>query len=168
MSRPLWIILPSLVIGVVLVGFLFRSKSIPNSQPASTGVPEDRAEAIQLNVGEFPEVTLSFSSDSHFVTVDIKNIRSAQIEYNLIYDAVVKGNKIQTGVNASARLDGKTEYSQKQLLGSESNKKFTYHQSINNALLELTLRDDSGRSVYSEVYPFEVTPGKSQILTPNL
>jgi len=108
---------------------------------------------------------LDFSSDGHYVTVNISNIHSDQLEYNLIYDATVKKDRIQTGVNAAAKLNGKSEYSYRQLLGSESSGKFTYHANIQNAMMELTLRDAANRSIFSATYPFTISPGKSQILT---
>lgn len=148
------------VILVVIVGgfFLLRKPKTKTVQPETsptTGV------AQQLTPDQYPKVSLDFSVDAHYVTVNITNINADQIEYNLIYDATVKGNKIQTGVNASAKLDGKTEYSYKQLLGSESSGKFTYHTKIENAVMELALRDAAGRSVYNATLPFTVSPGKS-------
>lgn len=133
-------------------GFLVFRK--PKSTPIQPPLISEIAE--QLPVDKQPKISLSFSSDSHYVTVDISNIYAAQLEYNLIYDAKVKGNQIQTGVNAAAKLDGKTEYSQKQLLGSESSGKFTYHANIDNAVMELTLRDSANRSIFSSSYPFTV------------
>ncbi len=121
----------------------------------------------ELTEDQYPSVKLQFSSDGHYVTVNIENLHSDQLEYNLIYDAVVKGNKIQTGVNASSKLEGKTTYSKQQLLGSESSGKFTYHTNLKNAVMELTLRDAGNRSVYSATYPFEVTPGSSVSLNPS-
>ena len=116
----------------------------------------------QLSAEKQPKVSLEFTKDAHYVTVDISNLNADQLEYNLIYDATVKNNsQIQTGVNASANVKGKSTYSQKQLLGSESSGKFTFHEHIKNANMELTLRDLSGRSIFTATYPFEITPGKS-------
>lgn len=152
------------IIGIVVIVLLsigfFLLRRTPNVAPQSEVGPTPGF-AEQLSPDKYPKVSLDFSSDAHYVTVNITNINADQIEYNLIYDATVKGNKIQTGVNASSKLDGKTEYSYKQLLGSESSGKFTYHSKIENAVMELALRDSGGRSVYNTTLPFTVSPGKS-------
>lgn len=158
------------IVGIVVIVLLsigfFLLRRTPNVAPQSEVGPTPGF-AEQLSPDQYPKVSLDFSSDSHYVTVNITNIHADQIEYNLIYDATVKGNKIQTGVNASAKLDGKTEYSYKQLLGSESSGKFTYHSKIENAVMELALRDSAGRSVYNTTLPFTISPGQSVELTPN-
>ena len=59
------------------------------------------------------------------------------------------------------QLKGATTYSKKQLLGSESSGKFTYHANIKNAVMELTLRDANNSSVHSATYPFSVVAGSS-------
>lgn len=154
------------VVALIVGGIIFFKKA---SSPASTAkiVPTITPAVQMLTPDQAPVVSLKFSADAHYVTVSISNIKADQVEYNLIYDATVKGNSINTGVNATAKLDGKTEYSKQQLLGSESSGHFTYHANIKNAMMELTLRDVSGRSVYTATYPFEVSPGKAINLVPS-
>ncbi|KKU03268.1 MAG: hypothetical protein UX99_C0006G0015 [Candidatus Amesbacteria bacterium GW2011_GWB1_47_26] len=140
-------------------GVLLYFKGQPNS-PLPTPTPTLEV-AVQLTANKQPQIELKFSSDGHYVTVSLSNLYADQLEYNLIYDASVKGSKLQTGVNSTASITGKTTFSQKQLLGSESSGKFTYHEKIANAVMELTLRDVSGRSIFTSTYPFTVTPGSS-------
>lgn len=152
---------------VVILGagtfFVLRNRS-PKTEIKE---PSDTPQFVeQLSPDKYPKVSLQFSSDAHYVTVNISNIHSNQLEYNLVYEATIKGNKIQTGVNAQANVSGQSTYSKKQLLGSESSGKFTYHTNIQNAVLELTLRDSSGRSLFTSTYPFSVSPGESVELTP--
>jgi len=154
-----------LVVVLIIFGFIFKSSFLSRK---STHTPTPTLGfAQQLPAEKQPKVSLEFSPDAHYVTVNITNIFSDQLEYNLIYDATVKGNKIQTGVNASAKLDGKSEYSYKQLLGSESSGKFTYHSKIENAVMELTLRDSANRSIFTASYPFTVSLGESISLQPS-
>lgn len=148
-----------IVVGLALVGVFAAKKLVTGG--AKVAPTPTLAPLQQLTEDQYPTVELQFSADGHYVTVNIENLHSDQLEYNLIYDAVVKGNKIQTGVNAGAKLEGKSTYSKQQLLGSESSGKFTYHTNIKNAVMELTLRDAGNRSVYSATYPFEVTPGST-------
>ncbi|MBI2008539.1 hypothetical protein HYS82_02685 [Candidatus Amesbacteria bacterium] len=159
-----WIAGIVIVILLSIGFFLFRRTPFVAPQGEVEPTP---GFAQQLSPNQYPKVTLDFSSDAHYVTVNVTNIHSDQLEYNLIYDALVKNTKIQTGVNALARLDGKTEYSYRQLLGSESSGKFTYHTKISNAVMELTLRDSQNRSVYNSTFPFTVSPGKTVDLAQN-
>jgi len=148
------------IVLVLIVGgfFLIRKPKTSSSQSVATTAP---GIAEQLTPDQYPKVSLEFSSDAHYVTVNITDIHADQVEYDLQYDAVVKGNEIHPGVSASSKLDGKTEYSYKQLLGSESSGKFTYHTKITNAEMHLTLRDNQNRSIYNATLPFTVSPGKS-------
>lgn len=168
MSRPQLIVVGILVVVLVLSGIFFLRGSGGSSTPEvlPTVVPTAPPAAQQLTEEQLPTVAVQFSQDAHYVTVNISGLQAAQLEYDLIYDATVKGQKLQTGVNASYDLRGKTTYSERQLLGSESNGKFSYHTNIQNATLNLTLRDASRRSIYTAVYPFTVKAGSSSELTP--
>ena len=144
---------------VILTVFGFKSLFINHK---SVVAPTPTPEAVkQLLPDQAPQVSLSFSTDAHYVTVNVTNIHADQIEYNLIYTATVKASQIQTGVNASKKLSGVTTYTERQLLGSESSGHFTYHQNIHDATMELTLRDAQNRSVYTTTYPFTLSPGSS-------
>lgn len=159
------------IVGLIMVvGVLVLAKAggdmtkVQVNNPLVSPTPESQVK--MLTPEQYPKVSLTFRADGRYVTVNMTNVNASALEYNLIYDATVKKNKLQTGVSASAKLEGKNTYTKEQLLGSESSGKFTYHENIQNAVLELTLRDENGRSVYSATYPFEVTPGKSVELTP--
>lgn len=141
-----------------------KSKFLAPAGPAPTPTEEP---VVELAPEDQPKISLKFSSDSHYVTVNITNLHATALEYNLIYEATVKKDRIQTGVNAATSLDSQTTYSKEQLLGSESSGHFTYHANIQNAVMELTLRDSIGRSIFTATYPFTVTPGKSLELSPS-
>jgi len=151
-----------LLVSVGGVGLFLARKSSGGSTATEIPVPTEEPVA-QLNPEQYPKVSLTFSKDAHYVTVNISNLYADQLEYNLIYEALVKKEqgRIQTGVSAGANLEGKNTYSKEQLLGSESSGKFSYHQDIKGAMLELTLRDASNRSIYKASYPFEVAAGKT-------
>lgn len=161
--------MPIIVGGVVLIA-LGIVLTVAFKKPSDSKVvptPTPLEEGAQLAPNEQPEIVLKFTPDAHFVSVSMSNIKADQLEYNLIYDATVKGKSLQTGVNASTTLAGKSTYEKKQLLGSESSGKFTYHADIKNAVMELTLRDSAGRSIFSQTYPFEVVAGSSVTLKSN-
>jgi hypothetical protein len=154
-----WLVLALIVILFLGGGGYFAAKKfLFSSAPVPTPTLEP---ASQLPSEKHPQVNLEFSKDGHYVTVKITNIFADRLEYNLIYDAKVKGNVIQTGVAASAQTAGQSEYSREQLLGSESSGKYTYHENIQNAVLELTLRDAASRSIFTATYPFIFSPSQS-------
>jgi hypothetical protein len=153
-------ILIALVV-LVLFGVGAGVKFIFSGKTTVAPTPTPMQEAVQLPADQQPQVSLQFTADGHYVTVNIANLHAASLEYDLIYDATVKTNHIQTGVNASAKIDGQSTYSKQQLLGSESSGHFTYHTNIANATMNLTLRDSGGRSIFQSTYPFTVTAGKS-------
>lgn len=154
-----------IILAVLLAGGLFvRSKWASFTAPVPTPT---EAPVVQLPPEKQPKVALKFTLDGHYVTVNMDNLYAAAVEYNLIYDAKVKNSRLQTGVNAAAKLDGQSTYSKEQLLGSESSGKFTYHADIQNAVMELTLRDSAGRSIFTATYPFTVSPGKTVELSPS-
>ncbi|KKU28425.1 MAG: hypothetical protein UX80_C0001G0051 [Candidatus Amesbacteria bacterium GW2011_GWA2_47_11b] len=161
-----WLPIASAVVALgISAGIVLYFKGKPNS-PLATPTPIPDV-AVQLAPDKQPQIELKFSSDGHYVTVSLSNLNANQLEYNLIYDAMVKSSKLQTGVNATANISGKSIYSQKQLLGSESSGKFSYHEKITNAVMELALRDSSGRSIFTATYPFTVKAGSSSTLTPS-
>lgn len=154
------IIIPILLIILALISYK-SVKSLFNPGVVPTPTPPPLS---QLTPDQYPSVSIQFSADAHYATVKISNIHADKLEYNLIYDATVKKNQIQTGVNAAATLNGQTTYEKSQLLGSESSGHFTYHENIKNAVIELTLRDSFGRSIFFGTYPFTHVPGTSQDL----
>lgn len=136
-----------------------------NGGQLNLGPTPSPSAAVQLSVDQQPKVSMAFTSDARYVTVSLTNLHADKIEYNLIYDATVGKSKLNTGVNSTSVVTGKTAFTQKQLLGSESSGKFSYHENIQNAMMELTLRDASGRSVFTASYPFVVSSGSSITLT---
>lgn len=155
---------PIIVLVILIPVFLYSYKSVKNLFAPGVVPTPTPAPLVQLSPDQYPNVSIAISADSHYATIKITNLNSEKLEYNLIYDATVKKNQIQTGVNASATLNGQKTYEKTQLLGSESSGKFTYHENIQNAVIELTLRDTYGRSVFFGIYPFSVSPSSTQSL----
>ncbi|MEK7163952.1 MAG: hypothetical protein AAB768_02290 [Patescibacteria group bacterium] len=164
--KDLWPIIAAVVILLAASSVIYVAKKNGGELPKPSPNPSP-AVVVQLSDEKQPKVSMQFDAKGNYVTVTISNLHADQLEYNLIYDATVKGNQIQTGVNASTSVKGKSTYTQKQLLGSESSGKFTYHTNIKNAVMELTLRDESRSSVFSATYPFTVSSGKSSELKAN-
>ncbi len=157
---------------VMVVGVLLLARAGGDPSKISVANPTPTGEQVQqLAPADQPKVSLAFKADGHYATVKITNLKSNSLEYNLIYDADVynrdlkKNVRIQTGVTDNQKLNGANSYTKEQLLGSVSSGKTTYHENIANGIMELTLRDTDGRSIFSASYPFTITPGKSIDLT---
>ena len=164
--KDLWPMVAAVVILLASASVIYVAKKNGGTLPKPSPSPTP-AMAVQLSNEKQPKVSVQFDAKGNYVTVTVSNLNADQLEYNLIYDATVKGNQIQTGVNASTSVKDKSTYTQKQLLGSESSGKFTYHTNIKNAVMELTLRDESRSSVFSATYPFTVSAGESSDLKAN-
>lgn len=149
---------------IVLFGIGAGVKFILSGKTTVAPTPSPLPAAVQLAPDQQPKVSLSFSADAHYATVNITNLHSASLEYDLVYYANVKNSRVQAGVNASAKVDGQSTYSKQQLLGSESSGHYTYHTNIEEATLNLTLRDIGGRSIFQANYPFSVVAGKTSDL----
>jgi hypothetical protein len=158
------------IIGLILIAvgigawFVFGKGKSGSSQ--TTPTPTFSPAAEQLTPDKQPKVSLQFSSDAHYVTVNLRNLQADILEYSLEYDAIVKKNKINSGVSGGGKISGKSEFTQKQLLGSESSGKFTYHEGIQNAFMKVTLRDSANRSVFAAIYPFSISAGATLDLVP--
>lgn len=164
-----WLPVTIAVVIILIAGatvLFLRHKTTSPASTFSTSSDSSQPAVAQLPAADQPKVSIRFDQDGHYVTVSITNLHAQKLEYNLIYDATIKGNLIQTGVNASTDIVGQTVYEKRQLLGSESSGHFTYHENIKNATLELTLRDDQSRSVFVATYPFTVKAGASFDLKP--
>ena len=154
-----------LVSFVVIYKFKNKEAVIPSTTDTVQEAPLPEA---TLAPSQIPQVKMRFEPDGHFVVVTFDNLHGFELEYNLIYEATVKGNRIQTGVSSTKNVEGQTTISQRQLLGSESSGKFTYHDKIKNANLELTLRDKAKRSIFTAIYPFEIKAVKTIDLKPSI
>ncbi len=108
---------------------------------------------VEETIKERPYVSLAISSDGHWLTLDIKNIKNGTtgLEYELTYFADFEGNRIERGVSTGGKpieLSNQSEYSKKLLLGSAScttgTCKYKYDENVNEGKLVLTLSIGGG------------------------
>jgi len=135
-----------------------KTVEAPPSQTAPTPVP---TRPVEETINERPYVSLNITSDNHWLTLEIKNIKKGvtAIEYELTYFADFEGNRIERGVSTGGKpidLSGQTEFSKKLLLGSAScttgTCKYKYDEGVNEGMLVLTLIGDSGREKYESAF----------------
>lgn len=116
---------------------------------------------IEQTIKERPFVSILPSADSHWLTLEIKNIvkETSSLEYELIYFAEVDGNRIERGVSTAGSptdLSSQTEFSKKILLGSAScttgTCKYKYDEGVSEGSLSLTLNKSGGKEKYESSF----------------
>lgn len=140
------------------------SVETPPGQIMPTPVP---TRPVEETIKERPYVSLTISSDVHWLTLDIKNIKKGTtgLEYELTYFADFEGNRIERGVSTGGKpveLSNQSEYSKKLLLGSAScttgTCKYKYDENVNEGKLILTLIGSGGKEKYESA--FRIQKGK--------
>ncbi len=156
-----WLAIVAVLVLAVAGLFIYTSQK----HTTTVGPNPSPAQVAQLPKEKQPQVALAFTSDGHEVTVSLTNLNASVLEYTLEYTASIRKGKevteIKTGVAGGGDITGKSTFSEKQLLGSESSGKRVYHEDIHDAAMKLTLRDTQGRSIFTAAYPFEVKAGSS-------
>lgn len=129
------------IIGIILVlggGFLFwrsrRAKELPTLEPEGV--------LIETTLEERPYITLTPSSDGHWLTINVTRIQDADsLEYELLYNTA--SGATQGSIN-TVRLKGETSYSKKILLGSESSGHYKFDEGVTQGNLTVRLRGGKG------------------------
>jgi len=129
------------IIGIVLIlggGFLFwrsrRTKELPTLEPEGV--------LIETTLEERPYITLTPSSDGHWLTINVTRIQDADsLEYELLYNTA--SGATQGSIN-TVRLKGETSYSKRILLGSESSGHYKFDEGVTQGSLTVRLRGGKG------------------------
>ena len=135
---PFIILLVGIFVSIVVYVFVMGKKDKPED------ISSDEAVLLELSLEKRPFVTLTPTSDGHFLNMKIKKIDfgAFSLDYELIYQ--VPGG-VQQGVPGSVNLSGKREFETELLLGSESAGKFRYDEGVEEGVLTLRFRDEEGR-----------------------
>ena len=135
-----------------------KTAETPPNQTAPTPVP---TRPVEETIKERPYVSLNVSSDNHWITLEVKNIRKeiTSLEYELTYFSDFEGNRIERGVSTGGKpveLTNQTEFFKKLLLGSAScttgTCKYKYDEGVNEGILVLTLIGDNGKEKYESAF----------------
>ena len=137
-------------------GFLF----LRNQRPAEPeGLHEPVGKLIETSLEERPYVTLTPSSDGHWLTVNVSRIKNASsLDYELLYNTASGASQ---GSISSFNLQGKTSYSKKILLGSESSGNYKYDKGVTEGSLTIKLRSSQG--VRKFVSEFHLQQGEKEL-----
>lgn len=153
--------LPIIIIVVVvllLIGgaFLFwQGRRATKTEPGL----EPEGVLIETTLEERPYITLTPSSDGHWLTIDVSRIKDADsLEYELLYNT--ESGATQGSIN-SVKLKGETTYTKKILLGSESSGRFKYDEGVTQGTLTLRLRGGPGTRKF--VTEFHLQQGDKEL-----
>jgi len=138
----------------LLTGCLPKKTSPVGPAGKATPIP---TKPLEESILERPFVSLTPTSDGHWVNLEIKNIKPGikSIDYELTYFAGDIGNKIERGVAGSLELKGETSLSRKILFGSESctvKCKYKFDENVSEGVLTLKLRGDSDTQKYESAF----------------
>lgn len=146
-------ILILIAVGVIVLAgafFLLKGqKTTGEKEAGSTGT----SKKVVLPIEERPFATLTPRTDGHALTLDVKNIKGANVvEYELPYMA----GDASRGTLGDIKLNGETSFSRNLLLGSESCSgtgekqvcKYKYDEGVSDGSLTLRLRGSNGTQKY--------------------
>lgn len=163
--KKIFLVAAVLIMAVSLSGCKKKEPSVtPPDQAMPTPVP---SRPVEETIKERPYVSLIVSSDSHWLTLGINNIKkeTTGLEYELTYFADYEGNRIERGVSTGGKpvdISGQGEFSKKLLLGSASCTtgvcKYKYDDNVTEGLLVLTFTGSSGKEKYESA--FRIQKGK--------
>lgn len=125
----------------------------PKKSPAVSNLPQAEptatpARSIEETILQRPFVSLTPTSDGHWVNLEIRNLidGTTGINYDLVYLADFEGSKIERGVSTGGvpvQLEGAKEYEKKILFGSAScttgTCKYKYDENVTEGTLNLSL-----------------------------
>ena len=152
---PLILIVVALLLLIVGGFFFWRSRKASQKTPGL----EPEGTLIETTLKERPYITLTPSSDGHWLTIDVARIKDADsLEYELLYNTA--SGATQGSIN-SVKLEGKTTYTKKILLGSESSGRFKYDEGVSQGTLTLRLRGGPGTRKF--VTEFHLQQGETEL-----
>lgn len=127
------------IVGVYV--FVVKGKKEQPEVPAG-----EESALVEVPLGERPIVSLTPTSDGHFLNLKIEKIAipASSLDYELLYS--VPGGRTQ-GVPGTISLTGQREIERKLLLGSESSGKFRYDEGVEKGSLTLRFRNSSGKLI---------------------
>lgn len=147
------------LIGVFLIlggGFLIWRSQRAQELPLTL---EPEGVLIETILEERPYITLTPSSDGHWLTIGVSRIKEAEsLEYELLYNTA--SGATQGSIN-TVKLKGETSYSKKILLGSESSGHYKFDEGVTQGNLTVRLRGGKGTRKF--VTDFHLQQGEDEL-----
>lgn len=164
MKKALPIIAGILVLAVVVVGFIIKSK---NKTPDTSG--DDISNVPTLSESDWPAISLTptdkpgvSGSDGHWLNFKVEKINiknAASMDYLLVYSTSDGG---QQGVPGRVELTGDS-IEKSLLLGSESSGKYRYDSGVEQGTMTITFRDKNGKMLGKLTTDFHLQSGMTEL-----
>lgn len=140
MKKTLLILGIFLIFAIFISGFvLSRKKNVP-SQVMTSPTP---AMMVSTTLEERPFISLIPSEDGHWLNLLVSRIQDADsMEYELTY--ITTDGLTQGAVGGPFKLEGKTSYEKRILLGTESSGHYRYYEGIETGNLTIRLYGGKG------------------------
>ncbi len=139
--------LPLILIGVgVLVVAVSGITIAKMMKGGGDDAVEDEASIPEIPQDQRPTISLTPSSDGHWLDFKVQNIKvkgAASMDYELIYTT---GMGVQQGVPGTVKLEG-SDVTRNLLLGSESSGKFRYDEGVKGGTMTIRFRNDKGKLI---------------------
>ena len=149
------------VFGLIVLGlvYFFVIKS-----PKKTDVVEDDATSlIEVSLNERPIVSLTPTSDGHWLNLKIEKIEipgAYSLDYELLYN--LPDGRTQ-GVPGSITLNGQTLIERELLLGSESSGKYRYDEGVEEGTITVRFRNEKGKLISRFTTKFVLLSGTKEL-----
>lgn len=164
MKKVLPIIAGILVLAVVVVGFIIKSK---NKTSDTSG--DDISNVPTLSESDWPAISLTptdkpgvSGSDGHWLNFKVEKINiknAASMDYLLVYSTSDGG---QQGVPGRVELTGDS-IEKSLLLGSESSGKYRYDSGVEQGTMTITFRDKNGKMLGKLTTDFHLQSGVTEL-----
>ena len=144
------------VVGLVVLVLVYFFVIKPSKK---TKVVEDDAALIEVSLNDRPIVSLTPTSDGHWLNLKIEKIKipkAFSMDYELLYN--LPDGRTQ-GVPGSITLNSQTLIERKLLLGSESSGKFRYDEGVKEGMITIRFRNDKGKLVSRFTTKFALLTG---------
>ncbi len=143
MKKFLPLILVGVGVLVVVIGGITIAKMMKGG---GSDTIEEEASVPEIPQDQRPTVSLTPSSDGHWLTFRVQNIKvagAASMDYELLYTT---GMGIQQGVPGTVKLEG-GDVEKNLLLGSESSGKFRYDEGVKEGTITVRFRNAKGKLI---------------------
>jgi len=154
--------LPLILIGVGVLVVAVGGVAIAKMMKGGTPTTEDETNVPEIPQDQRPYVSLTPSSDGHWLSFKVTGIKVAgatSMDYELLYTT---GTGIQQGVPGTVKLDG-NDVDRNLLLGSESSGKFRYDEGVKGGTMTIRFRNGKGKLIGKLATTFTLSSPKKGV-----
>lgn len=139
--------IPIIIFLLGLVVFLLVYFLLIKPEKKVISPEEDISSLIEVSLNDRPIVSLTPTSDGHWLNLKIEKIQiqgAYSMDYELLY--TLPDGRTQ-GVPGTVTLNGQSMIERELLLGSESSGKFRYDEGVKEGTITVRFRNDKGKLV---------------------